>query len=113
MHIGIACTKAMQGSKLCDFHIAVSWMMLQLNAPIDRSTCGQTSLYLSTPVMNPASAMAACRGPHQVEKGRAGQGRAGQGRAGQGKLPFSKKGKTGKLFLLQRPGLGRGNLQFQ
>jgi len=68
--------------------------------------------------MNPASAMAACRGPHQVEKGwagqgRAGQGRAGQGRAGQGKLPFSKKGKTGKLFLLQRPGLGRGNLQFQ
>ena len=76
-------------------------MMLQLNAPIDRSTCGQTSLYLSTPVMNPASAMAACRGPHQVEKGRAGQGRAGQGRAGQckagqGKLPLARNGRQAK-----------------
>ncbi len=49
----------------------------------DRRKHGETSLYLSTPVMNPASAMAACRG--HIKLGRAGQGRAGQGKAGQGR----------------------------
>ena len=58
-------------------------MLLQLSAPTDRRTHEETSLYLSTPVMNPASAMAACRG--HITLGRAGQGRAGQGRAGQGR----------------------------
>jgi len=78
----------MQGTKHCEYHIAVSWMLLQLSASTDRSMHGQTSLYLSTPVMNPASAIAACRA--HIKLGRAGQGRAGQGRAGQGK-----KGKGG------------------
>jgi hypothetical protein len=87
-------------------------MTLQVSALTDRSTHGETSLYLSTPVMNPASAMAACRG--HIKLRRAGQGRAGQGRAGQGragKASLSEKGKAGKGFLSQRPGLGRGKLQ--
>jgi len=92
-------------------------MTLQVSALTDRSTHGETSLYLSTPVMNPASAMAACRGHIKLRRagqGRAGQGRAGQGRAGQGragKASLSEKGKAGKGFLSQRPGLGRGKLQ--
>ena len=83
----------MQGTKHCEYHIAVSWMLLQLSASTDRSMHGQTSLYLSTPVMNPASAIAACRA--HIKLGRAGQGRAEQGRAGQereGRASLSRKG---------------------
>jgi len=80
----------MQGTKHCEYHIAVSWMLLQLSASTDRSMHGQTSLYLSTPVMNPASAIAACRA--HIKLGRAGQGRAGQGRAGQGRAGRGRAG---------------------
>ena len=66
----------MQVLKHCGFHIAASWMLLQLSASTDSSMHGETSLYLSTPVMNPASAMAACKG--HIKLGRAGQGGAGQ-----------------------------------
>jgi len=40
--------------------------------------------------MNPASAMAACRGHIKL-------GRAGQGRAGQGRLPLARKGSQAKV----------------